>query len=83
MEAEILSIITVITTFVLGLVAKKVKWINNNLIPIQNLIIGLVFATIEWVITKDFKTAIALSGLLTGGAYDLGHNLKKLLIKEK
>ena len=28
---------------------------------------------------QDFKVAIALSGLLSGGLYDVGHNLQKLI----
>jgi hypothetical protein len=38
----------------------------------------VIVAIIEWIITKDFSTAIALSGLLAGGTYDILHNLNKL-----
>ena len=80
---QIITIVTIIATWVLGIVAKKSKWINNNLIPVQNIIIGLIVAVIEWVITKDFSTAIALSGLIAGGSYDIFHNLEKIVKKEK
>lgn len=76
---QIITIVTIIVAWMLGIVSKKSKWINNNLIPIQNLVIGLVVAIIEWIITKDFNTAIALSGLLAGGTYDIFHNLNKML----
>ncbi len=76
---EILTIVTIIVAWIMGVVAKKSKWINNNLIPLQNILIGLVIAVIEWVITKDFSTAIALSGLIAGGSYDIFHNLEKLV----
>lgn len=76
---EILTIVTIVVTWIMGVVAKKSKWINNNLIPLQNILIGLVVAIIEWVITKDFSTAIALSGLIAGGSYDIFHNLEKLV----
>lgn len=82
MEAEILTIITVIVTFAMGIVSKKSTWISNNLIPVQNLIIGVIFAVVEWIITGDFSVALSVSGLLAGGTYDLGHNLKKMFIKE-
>ena len=76
---DILTIVTIVITWLLGIVAKKSKFIKNNLIPIQNLVIGLVIAIIEWIITKDFKVAIALSGLIAGGTYDIIHNLEKIV----
>ena len=80
MELEyIISLVTILITFVLGIIAKKNPKINNKIIPIQNLLVGLVVAIIEFVITKDFKTAIALSGLIAGGTYDIVHNLQKIL----
>ena len=76
---DILTIVTIIITWLLGIVAKKSNFIKNNLIPIQNLVIGLVIAVIEWIITKDFKVAIAFSGLIAGGTYDIIHNLEKIV----
>lgn len=79
---EITNIITIVTIFaswILGIAAKKSTWVNNNLIPIQNILIGLVVACIEWAITKDFKVAIALSGVIAGGTYDVFHNLEKII----
>ena len=78
---EILTIVTIIVTWVLGFLSKKSKFINNNLIPVQNILIGVVVAVIEWIITKDFKVAIALSGVLAGGTYDIIHNLDKMIRK--
>lgn len=75
---QIISIVTFIATLILGYVSKKSIYISNNLIPIQNLLIGIIVAGIEWIITKDFNTAIALSGIMAGGAYDIVHNLNKL-----
>lgn len=49
------------------------------MIPIQNILIGIIVAIIEWIITKDFNVAIALSGLLAGGTYDIFNNLKKIV----
>ena len=80
---DILTIVTIVITWLLGIIAKKSKFIKNNLIPVQNLIIGLVIAIIEWIVTKDFKVAIALSGLIAGGTYDIFHNLEKIIKKEE
>lgn len=79
---EILTIVTIVVTWILGALAKKFNWINTNLIPLQNIAIGLIIAIIEWIITKNFSTAIALSGILAGGAYDIFHNLEKIVKKE-
>lgn len=74
----LVSLVTVLVAFLFGYIAKKIPSMSNKLIPIQNLIVGGIIAIIEWIITKDFSTAIALSGLIAGGTYDIVHNLKKL-----
>lgn len=74
----LISLITIIVTLVLGIASKKSSKIKNNLIPIQNLLIGIIVAIVEWILTKDFNTAIALSGLIAGGTYDIVHNLQKI-----
>lgn len=76
---EILTIVTIIVSWILGALAKKSTFINNKLIPIQNIAIGIIVAIIEWIITKDFSLAISLSGLIAGGTYDVFHNLQKIV----
>lgn len=84
MELETITmIVTFIVTLIGGFMAKNNPKYNNKIIPLQNLAIGLVIAAIEWFVTKDFNTAIALSGLLAGGTYDVAHNLNKLIEKEE
>ena len=78
---EILTLVTIIVTWVLGYFAKKSTFVKNELIPLQNILVGLIVALIEWAITKDFSTAIALSGVLAGGTYDIFHNLEKIFKK--
>lgn len=80
---SIITLVTILVTFLCGVISKKVSWFSNYLIPIQNILIGLVVAGIEWIITKDFNTAIAMSGLIAGGTYDIVHNLEKILKKEE
>ena len=75
---EILTIVTFIVTLISGVITKKSPKIKNNIIPIQNVVIGLIIAITEWLITKDFSTAILLSGLTAGGTYDLVNNLNKM-----
>lgn len=77
--STLISLITIIVTWVLGILAKKSTFINNKLIPIQNILIGVIVAGIEWIVTKDFSTAIALSGIIAGGSYDVFHNLEKIV----
>ncbi len=76
---EILTVVTIIVTWLLGILAKKIPFINNKLIPIQNIAVGVIVAIIEWIITKDFSLAISLSGLIAGGTYDVFHNLQKIV----
>ena len=84
MEFEtIMQIVTILTTLILGVFSKKSTFVSNNLIPIQNVAIGLIMAAIEWFITKDFSSAVALSGILAGGTYDIIHNLNKILGREE
>lgn len=78
MEENLISLGTMIITIVLGVLSKKSKFVSNNLIPVQNLCIGLIIAIIHFAITKDFNSAIALSGLMAGGTYDIIHNLQKM-----
>lgn len=76
---QIIQLVTILVTWLLGVISKRCEFINNKMIPMQNLIIGIVVAIIEYIITKDFEVSIAVSGLLAGGSYDFVHNLDKLL----
>ena len=84
MEASyIVSLITVIVTLILGEITKKYPKIDKKkVIPIQNLIVGVIVSIIYFIITKDFNVAISVSGLIAGGTYDLLKNLTKLIEKE-
>ena len=75
---EIIALVTFVVTYIGGVIVKRIPQISNKLIPLQNLAIGLIVAVVEWIITKDFSTAILLSGVMAGGVYDIGHNIKKL-----
>ena len=81
--STIISIVTIFVTFVCGLIAKKVSWFNNKLIPIQNLAIGIIAGIIYYIMTKDINLVIMTIGLGTGGAYDILNNLNKLFSEEE
>ena len=78
-STDIISLVTFIVTLILGYFSKKSSFIRNEMIPIQNILVGVVVAIIEWIITKNFETAIMVSGILAGGTYDIFHNLEKII----
>lgn len=79
MEFEtIMQLVTILVTLVLGVISKKSTFINNNLIPVQNIVIGLVMTLIQWAITKDISLAVGVSGLAAGGTYDFFKNLLEI-----
>lgn len=75
----IISSISMIITWVLGTLSKQSPYINNNLIIIQNILIGLVSGIIYYIITKDFSMAITMSGIFAETGYNLIHNIQKLI----
>ena len=77
-KENIIEIITVLITLVLGYVAKRNPKFNNKRIPVQNLLIGLASFVINFIITRDINGSLVFSGLLAGGTYDLLKNLKKI-----
>ena len=77
---EIITIVTFLVTMIFGFLAKKSKFIKDELIPLQNLVIGIVVAGIEWIVTKDLDAAILLSGITAGGMYDIFNNTKKIIV---
>lgn len=78
----IVSIVTFIVTLILGEIAKRFNFVEKNMIPIQNICVGIVIACFEFMVTKDFKLSIMISGLVAGGTYDIIHNLQKIFSKE-
>lgn len=75
----IITLVTVVITLILGALAKKSPYINNNLIIIQNILVGIISASLYYIITGDFNMAIAMSGILAETGYNLVHNIQKLV----
>ncbi len=79
MLENIIALVTVVVSFFLGKLSKKNNFVKNELIPLQNLFVGIVVAVIYYLMTKDISVAIATAGLFAGGTYDIVHNMKKML----
>lgn len=77
-EQNIIEIITILITLILGFIAKKNPKFNNKRIPVQNLLIGIASFVVNYIITKDINGSLIFSGLLAGGAYDLFKNFRDL-----
>lgn len=77
-----ITIVTVIVTILIGELTKKFTKLESKKIPLQNLAIGLIVCIIQYAITKDINTAVAVSGLMSGGIYDAGKAIKEIFSKE-
>ncbi len=80
---SIFAVVSSFVTFILGLISKKNPKIDNKMIPLQNLFIGLFTALIYYLITKDVSLVLAGVGLFTGGTYDIFNNLQKIFDEKK
>lgn len=72
------TLATIIVTIVLGQLTKKFNSLEKKQIPLQNLAIGVVVCLIQYAITHDINTAVAISGIMSGGIYDVGKALKQI-----
>ena len=76
------TLATLIATLVLGQLSKKYTKISSKLIPLQNIFIGVFVCFVEYLITKDFNAAVIVSGVYSGGIYDICKSLLQLVKKE-
>lgn len=79
----IITLISMTAIWILGYLSKKSQYINNNLIIIQNIVLGIISAIMYYVVTKDFNISIAMSGIFAETGYNLIHNIEKLIIEKK
>ena len=75
----VITLLTMTLTWILGFISKRCPYVNNNLIIIQNIIVGLLVSILYFIITKDFNLAISLSGVFAETGYNLIHNIEKLI----
>ena len=70
----IIPVITVIISYIFGILAKKFNWYESKYIPVQNGIIGILSAVIYYIAVPESNFIIilftALSGFAAGGIYD-------------
>ena len=59
----IITLLTMTLTWILGFVSKRCPYINNNLIIIQNIVIGLVVSIFYFIVNLGIMT-ISLRSLL-------------------
>lgn len=71
---SIIPVITVLISYIFGLLAKRFNWYESKYIPIQNGVIGIISAIIYYIAVPESNFVIvlftALSGFTAGGLYD-------------
>lgn len=75
----IISFVTMVITYIFGMIAKKCGWMESKYIPYQNALIGILAGIISWCIglTENLGTAIVMCTIAAfgaGGGYDLVKN---------
>lgn len=76
-----ITLATIVATIVIGQLTKKFTNLESKQIPLQNLAIGIIVCIIQFAITRDINTAVAVSGLMSGGIYDAGKSIKQIFEK--
>lgn len=79
----ILSLATMLITFIFGKLAKKFSWIESNYIPLQNLLIGVFGGCMVYAVGlhDNIVTSIilcTLSAFGAGGIYDLSKTKEEI-----
>ena len=75
------TLATIIVTILIGQLTKKYTDLETKQIPLQNLAIGIVVCLIQYAITKDINIAVATSGIMSGGIYDIGKAINQIFNK--
>lgn len=78
-----ITIATIIATIIVGQLTKKYTTLEKQQLPLQNLAIGIIVCIIQFAITRDINTAVALSGIMSGGIYDIGKAINQIFSKEE
>ena len=74
-----ITLATIVATIVIGQLTKKFTALYSKQIPLQNLAIGIIVCLIQYAITHDINTAVAVSGLMSGGIYDAGKAINQII----
>lgn len=73
----IISIISFLTTYILGLIAKKTNYLQSKIIPIQNLLIMTISVLFFYFVSGDISLVIASGSPVATLIYDTMHCLTK------
>lgn len=73
---QIVMLVTIIVTYIVGKLAKKFKWATEDYIPVQNLAIGFFAGVIAYIAGLNDNVIISVLGCMlaafgAGGIYDL------------
>lgn len=75
----VVTFITILVTWALGKIAKKSKYVNNHIIPLQNIVIGVVVSIIYYLATGDVNVLVSSSSAIATIIYDAVHGFEKLI----
>ena len=78
-----ITLATIIATLLLGQLSKKFEIVEKKQIPLQNMLIGVLVFLTQYLITKNLNVAVAVSGIMSGGVYDLGKAILQIFKKEE
>ena len=57
-----ITLATIVATIIIGQLTKKFTTLESKKIPLQNLAIGIIVCIIQFAITREINTAVAVSG---------------------
>lgn len=73
----IISLVSMIITWLLGKITKRYTKLSNKLIPLQNAIIMLICVAIYYFATGNISTVIAAGSPVATLIYDVLHNVNQ------
>lgn len=73
----IIMVITMVITWVFGLLTKKNEMLSNKLIPYQNIIIMAIATAVYYYATGSFSMVVASGSPIATLLYDMVHTSKK------
>lgn len=73
----IISLVSMIITWLLGKITKRYTKLSNKLIPLQNAIIMIICVVIYYFATGNVSTVIAAGSPVATLIYDVLHNIRQ------
>lgn len=83
----LIYIVSTLSTYILGIISKKLKWNENVPIPVQNIVVGIIVFTIFYIIYHPTNTEEVIEQIIVAlggtGTATLGYDTQKLKKEEK